>query len=58
MTYSLVNDGILISLLSSPHNWVVFHPLHTPKQPGPFFHSFIYSTLLETNMTLENPQVQ
>ena len=24
-------------LLLSPHNWVVFHPLHTPKQPGPFF---------------------
>ena len=36
--YKLVNRDPYNAFLQSPYNWVVFHPLYTLNNKGPFFH--------------------
>ena len=53
----LVNDGILISwfMKESLYNWVGFHPLQKPNQPG-FFSLLTWKKLVTTRIRLRPPE--
>ncbi len=54
--YWLVNRDPYNGLLKSPHNWVVFNPLFTLNNQGPFFHCCLH-TYLTHRTTQKGPSV-